>query len=71
MSLDSDLTSLQWESKFQLLLAQVQQTNNKDDLAVKALNKAFETQSRWGQPSFFISKKHYIAKLEGIKIGAD
>ncbi|KAM7315036.1 tetratricopeptide repeat protein 21B isoform X2 [Ixodes scapularis] len=43
---DSDLTSLQWESKFQLLLAQVQQTNNKDDLAVKALNKAFETQSR-------------------------
>ncbi|CAN7998156.1 unnamed protein product [Ixodes hexagonus] len=43
---ESDLASLQWESKFQLLLAQVHQTHNKDDLAVRALNRAFETQSR-------------------------
>ncbi|KAK8788407.1 hypothetical protein V5799_021812 [Amblyomma americanum] len=43
---ESDLTSLQWESKFYLLLAQVHQNNHKDDAAVKDLNKAFEAQSR-------------------------
>ncbi|XP_075548739.1 tetratricopeptide repeat protein 21B-like isoform X1 [Dermacentor variabilis] len=43
---EPDLTSLQWESKFYLLLAQVHQNDHKDDLSVKDLNKAFEAQSR-------------------------
>ncbi|KAH9368607.1 hypothetical protein HPB48_004042 [Haemaphysalis longicornis] len=43
---ETDLTGLQWESKFYLLLAQVHQNNHKDDASVKALNKAFEAQSR-------------------------
>ncbi|KAH8024296.1 hypothetical protein HPB51_022415 [Rhipicephalus microplus] len=43
---EPDLTSLQWESKFYLLLAQVHQNDHKDDASVKDLNKAFEAQSR-------------------------
>ncbi|XP_064471618.1 tetratricopeptide repeat protein 21B-like [Ornithodoros turicata] len=43
---EANLGNLEWESKFQLLLAKVYQSNAKDEAASKALQKAFDTQAK-------------------------